>query len=205
MKKLFSTVAVAVICSGLAMAQGGPASGYAGGQVMNTVQVRSGGGFMQGPGGPFMRMRTMRGMGHGPMMRFGRGWMGQWWRNPEVAQRIGLTDQQTQQLDKISQDARLKMIDLRANLERQQVILGPMLQAYHPDEAQVLAQVDKVSQARAAMSKARIQTMLATRNVLSEEQWKKLQDTRMGFHRGFGPRTFRRSGGRAMPSPPPSK
>ncbi len=139
------------------------------------------------------------------MMWFhGRG-MGQWWRNPEVAERIGLSDQQTQQLEKISQDSRLKMIDLRADLEKQEVILGPMLQTYHPDEAQVLAQVEKVSQARAALEKARVQTILASRGILTEEQWNKLKDTRPGFHQNFR----RRGLGRPMrpwtPATPPSK
>ena len=122
-----------------------------------------------------------------------------------MAERIGLSDQQKQQLGKISQDSRLKMIDLRADLEKQEVILGPMLQTYHPDEAQVLAQVEKVSQARAAVEKARVQTMLSTRGVLTEDQWNKLKDTRSVFHQNFR----RRGPGRPMrpqpPATPPSK
>lgn len=204
-KKLFVTAVVLALFSGIALAQADPASGFAQGPGQVAVQAGPGGGYMQGPGPMVVRMRVRRGMDRGPMMWFGRGRMGQWWKDPEIAQRIGLTDQQTQQLDKISQDGRLKMIDLRANLEKQQVILEPMLQVYHPDEAQVLAQVDRVSQARTAVEKARIQTMLATRSVLSEEQWTKLKSVRMGFHRGFGPRRFQRSGRRQMPTTPPSK
>lgn len=145
----------------------------------------------------------------GPNVFF-RAWgMGAWWMNPEAAEMIGLSDQQKQQLEKIHQDGRLKMIDLRADLEKQEVILGPMLKTYHPDEAQVLAQVEKVSQARAALEKARVQTMLASRNVLTEEQWKKLQDSRMGFQRRIGPRRgFHHPGnlrmqGRPQPQPQP--
>jgi Spy/CpxP family protein refolding chaperone len=144
-------------------------------------------------------------MGGGPMMWFhGRG-MGQWWRNPEVAERIGLNDQQKQQLEKISQDSRLKMIDLRANLEKQQVILGPMLQTYHPEEAAVLAQVEKVSQARAAVEKQRVQTMLACRSVLTEEQWNKLRSSRMEVRRTFVRRGFRGPMRNQPPAKPESK
>ncbi len=138
-------------------------------------------------------------------MGFRRWGMGPWWMNPEMAQKIGLTDQQKQQLEKINQDGQLKMIDLRADLEKQEVLLAPMMRAYHPDEAQVLAQLDKVSQARAALEKARVQTMLARRNVLTEEQWKTLRTTRMGFHRTFGPRGFHRPGGPRMPAQPPTQ
>jgi Spy/CpxP family protein refolding chaperone len=144
-------------------------------------------------------------MGPGNGMGFHRGGMGSWWRNPRVAEEIGLNDQQKQQLEEISQASRLKSIDLRADLEKQQVMLGPMLQTYHPDEAGVLAQVDKVSQARAALEKERVQTMLATRNVLTEEQWNKLKDTRMGFHRSFRRQGFSRSMRRGTPPAPPSK
>ncbi|MEJ2009183.1 MAG: periplasmic heavy metal sensor [Acidobacteriota bacterium] len=204
-KKVFGTAVVLALFSGVAMAQASSVSRSDEGSSVVIRRVGPGGGFMQGPGPSFIRMRTMGRMGHGPMSWFQRGGMGQWWKNPEIAQKIGLTDQQKQQLDKISQEGRLKMIDLRANLEKQRVILGPMLQTYHPDEAQVLAQVDKVSQARAAVEKGRIQNMLATRNVLSEEQWKKLQDARMEFHHTFRVRRFQRSGGGPMPPAPPKQ
>ncbi len=127
---------------------------------------------------------------------------GEWWRNPEIAGKIGLSDQQKQQLEKISLDGRLKMIDLRADLEKQHVILGPMLRAFHPDEAQVLAQIEKVSQAQAALEKERVQTMLDSRNVLTEEQWNKLKNVRMEFHRGRGGRNFRRPMRPQTPAPP---
>src|SRR6478735_3347643 len=42
---------------------------------------------------------------------------GAWWKDPEVAQKINLTDDQSQKIDKVFQDARLQLIDLHANLE----------------------------------------------------------------------------------------
>ena len=166
----------------------------------------AGPGPMQGFGGRRFEMRMRGPMGPGNAMWFHhRGRMGSWWRNPEIAEKIGLNDQQKQQLEKISQASRLKMIDLRADLEKQRVILGPMLQTYHPDEAQVLAQVEKVSQARAAVEKQRVQTMLATRNVLTEDQWNKLKESRMRFHHTFRRQGFGRSMRRGTPPQPPSK
>jgi len=204
-KRLFSIAAAVALCGGLAMAQGRPAGGSTEGPSITTMRVGPGGGPMQGRHTQFFNMRVRDPMGDGPMMWFhGRG-MGSWWKNPEVAQRIGLSDEQIQQLDKISQASRLKTIDLRADLEKAQVILAPMMQVYHPDEAQVLAQVDKVAQARAALEKEGVQTQLASRNVLTEEQWKKLHDTRMGFQRGFGRRGSQHFGMPPIPVPPASK
>jgi Spy/CpxP family protein refolding chaperone len=214
MKRLLSVAAVLVLFSAVTLAQDPPAGGIMDGPDTAVVQggpaEESGAVTMRGGPGGLMRGRTFemqtRGpMGPGNVMWFHRGGMGSWWRNPRVAEEIGLNDQQKQQLEKISQDSRLKMIDLRADLEKQQVILEPMLQGYHPDEAQVLEQVDKLSQARAALEKERVQTMLATRSVLTEDQWNKLKDTRMGFHRSFRRQGFSRPMRPGTPPAPPSK
>lgn len=202
LKKLFGTAVAIALFGGVLMAQAGPGGGF--GQSGMAVRTAPGGGFMQGPG-PMMRMRMMDRMGYGPMMGSRRMGMGRWWKNPLVAQKIGLNEQQIQQLEKIHQDGQLKMIDLRANLQKQRVLLRPMLQDFHPNETQVLAQLDKVSQARAEVAKARIETMLASRNVLTQDQWNKLQNWRMGFGRGFGRRGFQRPGGWRTPPTPPSK
>jgi Spy/CpxP family protein refolding chaperone len=217
-KKLLSIVAVLALFSTVALAQEGQASGTMEGPDSVAVQagpaeeggvvtMRDGPGpvDMPGPGQHFFEVRTRGPMGGGNVMWYRRGEMGSWWKNPRVAEEIGLNDQQKQKLEKISLDSRLKMIDLRADLEKQQVILGPMLETYHPDEAQVLAQVDKLSEARAALEKERVQSMLATRNVLTEEQWNKLKESRMGFNRTFRRRDFHRHMGPPKPPAPPSK
>ena len=218
-KRLLSIAAVIALFTSIAMAQEqseevvvqgpdtvaaqqGPQAGPMGGPGNVWWHGGPGSGLMQGR---TFNMRVRGPMGGGPMMWFhGRG-MGEWWQNPDVAEEIGLSDQQKQQLEKITQDSRLKMIDLRANLEKQQVILEPMLQTYHPDEVAVLAQVDRVSQARAAVEKQRVQTMLATRSVLTEEQWNKLKSSRMEVRRTFVRRGFRGPARQTPPATPQSK
>src|SRR5208337_1966603 len=44
------------------------------------------------------------------------------------------------------------------------------------DEAQVIAQIDKVAQARANLEKSNAQMLLAIRRVLTVDQWKILRD-----------------------------
>jgi len=112
---------------------------------------------------------------------------GAWWKNPEVVQKINLTDDQAQKIDKVFQDARLQLIDLHANLEKQETMLRPLVDADQPDEGKVMAQVDRVAQARVALERANAQMMLAIRRVLSADQWKKLQERSPG-RRHFGER-----------------
>ena len=204
-KRFVSIAAVLALFSTVALAQEGQASATVDGPENVAVQAGPGPGEMPGFGQHFFEARTIGPMGDSNVMWFHHGRFGQWWRNPELVEKIGLNDQQKQQLEKISQADKLKMIDLRADLEKQQVILEPMLQAYHPDENQVLAQVEKVSQARAAIETERVQSMLASRNVLSEEQWNKLKDSRMTFHRSFRGRDVHRHMGPQIPDTPPSK
>ncbi len=157
------------------------------------------------PGGPMVTAMAGPGMGMG-----GPG-HGRWWKNPDLAQKLGLSDDQISKMDKIFQDHRLKLIDLHATLEKQEVILEPMIDADHPDETQVLAQIDKVAQARAELEKANARMLLGIRNVLTPDQWKKLQAERASRRtvrfgeRGFQRRMYLRQGpGTPMPSPPPA-
>jgi Spy/CpxP family protein refolding chaperone len=125
-----------------------------------------------------MRQPTMPG-GPGDHM----GMMGKWWKNSELVQRIGLTDQQVQQIEKIFQDHRLQLIDLHAGLEKQEAVLEPLMEADRVDDAQVaqvVAQIDRIAQARAALEKSHATMLLGIRRVLSAEQWKKLHSGLMG-------------------------
>ncbi len=99
---------------------------------------------------------------------------GIWWKNPVVAQRLALTPDQVKKMDGIVQESRLQLIDLRANLEKQQVLLEPILNANPLDTAKATAQIDKVAQSRADLEKANAKMLLGIRGVLTPDQWTKL-------------------------------
>jgi hypothetical protein len=112
-------------------------------------------------------------------------------------QKLGVSDAQLQKIEKIFQEHRLQLIDMHAALEKQEAILEPLIEADQPDEAQVVAQIDKVAQARANLEKSNAQMLLAIRRVLTAEQWKKLR-----AQPGIGP--FPRGRGFGPPAPMPS-
>lgn len=128
----------------------------------------------------------------GPMEHSFRGAeRGRWWNNPQVAQQIGLTDDQKAKMDDIFQQNRLQLIDLHAALQKQEVLLRPMLEADQPDESKVLSQIDAIAQARAELEKANARMLFGIRKVLTPDQWKKLQamHSRMATtHHGWGGR-----------------
>jgi Spy/CpxP family protein refolding chaperone len=138
-------------------------------------------------GGPGM------GMGHRPPMEraFGaQGDHGRWWNNPKVVERLKLTDEQRKAFDGILLEHREKLIDLRASLEKAELELEPLIKDDQPNEGKILAQIDKVAQARAELEKANARFLLAIRGKLTPEQWKQVQAFRAGGGqegRGWGP------------------
>jgi len=146
-----------LVCSGFASAQG-----------------------MPGPGGP-------EGFGGRPPMEraFHDGRFGRWWNDPRIAQQLNLTDQQKHQMEDIFLQHRLKLIDLNANLEKQETLLRPMIEADQPDEAKILSQIDAVAQARADLEKANARMLFDLRKTLTPEQWQKIKSLRQE-HREAG-------------------
>jgi Spy/CpxP family protein refolding chaperone len=125
--------------------------------------------FAQGPppnaGGPG---------GRSDMMMHGRA-LGAWWKNSDVASKLHLTDQQVQQLESTFYQHRLKLIDLRANIEKQDLELQQLLDAPNPNDSAILAQVDKRSAARNQLDREFTQMTLDFRKILTPDQWKQLR------------------------------
>src|SRR5271154_36508 len=141
-----------------------------------------------------------------PMERsFRAGGPGRWWDNPNVAQQVGITDDQKKKMDDIFQQHKLQLIDLKAAVEKQEAIMEPLIQADQPDEAKILSQIDAIAQSRAELEKANARMLFGIRTVLTPDQWKKVRTmakSRMDRGDGmrkWGSRPDGRDGGPAGP------
>lgn len=154
--KAFATVRLGVAIAGILLAGSVPAQGPGGGM---------------GPGFG----------GHRPPMEnaFGaQGAQGRFWNNPRIVEKLKLTDVQRKEFDDIFLQHREKLIDLRANLQKAELALEPLVRESQPNETKILAQIDKVAQARAELEKANAAFLLAIRSKLTAEQWTQLQALR---------------------------
>jgi len=113
--------------------------------------------------------------------------LGKWWKNSEVVRELGLNEAQVSQIEQAFFEQRMKLIDLKADLEKQETRLQPLIEADQPDEAKVSAQIDQVLAARGRLEKANAMMMFSIRRVLSVEQWKKLQEIQQRRERAFAP------------------
>jgi periplasmic protein CpxP/Spy len=156
-----------VICWSLAavLAAGGAASAQGPGPD-------PGPGMGPGMGGPGF------GMHRPPMERMLGLNGGRWWNNPSMIDRLKLTDDQRKAMDQILLDHRKTLIDKRADVEKAELDLEPLMQDDQPNESNVLAQIDKVAQARAELEKANARFLLAIRGKLTSDQWKELKAAR---------------------------
>ena len=121
----------------------------------------------EGPPGPFQ-------MG-GPRPQPNGGPGGKWWGNPEMVKRLSITAEQVKRMDDVLQQSRLKLIDLNATLEKEEVMMEGLMRGPQLDDAKILPAVDRIAQARAELEKANARLMLGIRHVLTPEQWEKLQ------------------------------
>ncbi len=138
------------------------------------------------------------------------GTFGRWWNNPRMVERLKLTDDQRKAMDQILYEHREKLIDLRANLEKAELAMEPLMNADQPDRAAMEAQINKVVEARAALERANSMFLLDIRMKLTADQWKQLRDMRSERGRmiirregGDGERLWRGRPGNGPGGPPP--
>jgi Spy/CpxP family protein refolding chaperone len=140
-----------------------------------------------------------------------QGAQGRFWNNPRIVERLKLTDVQCKEFDEIFLHHREKLIDLRANLQKAELALEPLVRDSQPNETKILAQIDKVAQARAELEKANAAFLLDIRSKLTADQWTQLQAERANRgreNRGAGQGGWRQGGGQfnrqtPPPQPPP--
>jgi periplasmic protein CpxP/Spy len=100
---------------------------------------------------------------------------GRWWNNPDMAQKLGLTADQQKRMEAVFEQNRAGLTDLLENVHKEEEAMKPLLAADQPDDGKILAQIDRVAQARADLERANGRMLLGLRKVLSPEQWKTLQ------------------------------
>jgi periplasmic protein CpxP/Spy len=100
---------------------------------------------------------------------------GRWWNNPEFAQKLGLTADQQKKMEAVFEQSRPTLMDMSGNVRKEEMAMEPLLGVDQPDESKILAQIDRVAQARAELEKANARMLLGLRRVLTPDQWKTLQ------------------------------
>jgi Spy/CpxP family protein refolding chaperone len=129
------------------------------------------------------------------------------------ADKLGLSEEQAGQIEKLAFQHQKEMIRLRADLQLARLELREIMVQNKLDEKAALSKQERISGIKAGIGRARLEHKIATRKVLNEEQlakWNQMRKAEGGRgrdHRGGGPRQFmgecRMHGpGPDMPEPP---
>ncbi len=111
---------------------------------------------------------------------------GTWWRNPETIKALNLSADQQKKMDDTFRQNRIALIDFKANLEKEQLNLEPIVNANPPDTNKALAQISRIADLRADLEKANAKMLLGLRSQLTTDQWTRLQS----MHPGPTPYSF---------------
>lgn len=125
--------------------------------VVMAVMAMTVGAFAQGP-----RMPMMNGSFE-PLVKLAS--------NPKMAEKIGLTADQTAKLKALS-DSQKEMKPLQEKVREAMKRQSELMQAEKIDEAAVMAAVDEVWAARKEVAKAQTKRVIAVRAILTPEQMK---------------------------------
>lgn len=127
---------------------------------------------------------------------------------PRLMERLNLSDDQKNQIEKLRTDFQKQQIAQRAKVQTAAVELRQLLRAENPDKAAIEKKIQEVAQLRAQLQTARVNHMLNVRKVLTPEQQKMVREAvkerargwfmerRQRMMREFGPRFRGRFEGR---------
>jgi len=118
-----------------------------------------------------------------------------WWIDPKLRAELAITDRQSADVDKIWQKSSPALTEGREKLLKLEDALSQMI--YVADEALVIAQIDKVENLRAELSKARTVMIYRMNKVLTPDQRAKVKAIRVAKGIRIAMRAAERMGGEA--------
>jgi Spy/CpxP family protein refolding chaperone len=98
-----------------------------------------------------------------------------WWLAEDVKAQLGMTSQQSAQVEEIFQGTMPRLRDGKRELDRQERELSRLIAEGTADETMVAQQIDRVEAARADMSKTRTLMLFRMHRVLSPDQRARLK------------------------------
>ena len=100
---------------------------------------------------------------------------GKWWRRPEIVQILNLAEEQQEKLETIFRTSSSDLIDLRGEVEKQNITLRGDLDQAQLDRAAIRRDAQKLSDARGRLFERELMMLADMRGVLNESQWNRMR------------------------------
>ncbi len=112
----------------------------------------------------FVVVATMLGGSSEATQRF------KWWQTADVKAELGLTNDQSDELEEIFQALRPKLRELMQRLEDEEEALASIMHALEAEEWEIALQIDQVETERSALSKTRLLMLYRMHRALTPAQ-----------------------------------
>lgn len=103
---------------------------------------------------------------------------GRWWDDKKFAKSLGLDNNQQHRMDDVFNSSKPGLVKLYRSLQKEESQLEKLTRARSPEETQIFAQIDRVTQARGELEKASAHMLLSIRKEMTDEQVARLDDHR---------------------------
>ncbi|MGZ7081051.1 MAG: periplasmic heavy metal sensor [Thermoanaerobaculia bacterium] len=100
---------------------------------------------------------------------------GRWWRVPKIVDTLGLSQDQQNRLEAIFRTAASDLIDRKAEVEKQNIVLRGELDQQQLDRQAIRAAGAKLNDARSRLFERELMMLVDMRGVLSDAQWSRLR------------------------------
>jgi hypothetical protein len=98
------------------------------------------------------------------------------WHNPEVVQRLGLSEDQQNRLEVIFRSSANELIDLRGAVEKESIALKSELDRPQLDRQGIRRAAARLSEARAHLFERELMMLADMRGVLTDAQWSRMRE-----------------------------
>jgi len=99
---------------------------------------------------------------------------GRWWHVEEIAGQLQLSADEIQRLDAAYEAARIRMIEIRSQVEIERVKLRSLMEQPNFDENEVMAQHQNQETARRRLSEERFKFLLEVRKIVGHDRFVQL-------------------------------
>jgi hypothetical protein len=101
---------------------------------------------------------------------------GKWWRRAEIVQSLNISEEQQNKLETIFRTASSDLIDLRGDVEKQNIVLRGDLDQSQLDRATIRRDAQRLSDARTHLFERELMMLVDMRAVLNDSQWDRMRN-----------------------------
>lgn len=101
---------------------------------------------------------------------------GKWWKMPQAAEKLGLTQEEKEKLDEMYLEHRRQRVDLHARIQKERLELEELLDSETFDAKGCMARFERVQEAQNELAMERFKFLVQARELLGYDRYQQLKN-----------------------------